>query len=300
MKNRENEIYKTTIVGGALNVFLLLFKFIAGIVGHSSAMVADAVHSFSDFVTDLIVIVFVKISNMPADETHDYGHGKYETLASTTIGLALAAVAVGIIYNGGMKIAMWLRGEELTSPGVLALVAALVSIALKELTYQYTIRQSRKLNSPALEANAWHHRSDALSSIGTSVGIGGAILLGQRWAVLDPLASLIVGAFIIKVAVQMLRNGIGELMEKSLPDDVEKEILEVITSFGDVTDPHHLRTRRIGNHFAIECHVRMNGDITLRESHHRSIEIEKALKDKFGKDTHVSIHMEPIKHNGKY
>lgn len=300
MHNREKEIYKVTLVGGAINVILLLFKFVAGIVAHSSAMVADAVHSFSDFVTDLIVLVFVRVSAMPEDKSHDYGHGKYETLASTAIGLALAAVAVGIIVNGAQKIAIWLQGGELQSPGWLALVAAVLSILLKEITYRYTAKRAEKLNSPALEANAWHHRSDALSSIGTALGIGGAILLGQRWAVLDPLASLVVGAFIVKVTVKMLKDGIGDLMEQSLPDEVEKEILEVVNSFGGISDPHHLRTRKIGSHYAIEIHIRMDGDTTLSESHKKATAIEAALKEKFGKDTHVSIHMEPIKVNGSY
>lgn len=292
---REKEIYKVTIVGGVVNVFLLLFKFIAGILGHSSAMIADAVHSLSDFVTDIIVLVFVRISNMPEDKGHDYGHGKYETLASTIIGLALLGVAIGIICDGGSKIAAWLRGERLTAPGTLALVAAVASIVLKEATFRYTAFKADKLQSQALRANGWHHRSDALSSIGTALGIGGAILLGEKWAVLDPLASIIVGAFIVKVAVQMLGEGIGDLMERSLPSDIEDEILGIANSFGDITEPHHLRTRRIGNHYAIEMHVRMDGDITLRESHKRATDIENAIRERFGERTHVTIHVEPVK-----
>lgn len=292
---REKQIYRVTLVGGAVNVILLLFKFVAGVLAHSSAMIADAVHSFSDFITDVIVLVFVRISSMPEDKGHDYGHGKYETLASTIIGLALAAVAVGIIVSGATKIAAWCRGEELASPGLLALWAALLSILLKEAVYQYTIRKSRNLDSPALKANAWHHRSDALSSIGTAIGIGGAIVLGQRWAVLDPLASLVVGAFIVKVAVKMLKDGIDDLMEKSLPDEIENEILEIVHSYPDVYEPHHLRTRRLGSNYAIELHLRMDGNKTLHESHARATDIENAIKERFGKDTHVALHMEPVK-----
>lgn len=276
-------------------MLLLLFKFVAGIVGHSSAMIADAVHSFSDFITDVIVIVFVRISNKPEDTDHEYGHGKYETLASTAIGLALLGVAIGIIVSGAGKTAAWLRGETLTSPGLLALAAAIVSIVLKEATFRYTVAKADRLDSQALRANGWHHRSDALSSIGTAAGIGGAILLGQRWAVLDPLASIVVGAFIVKVAVKMLGEGIGDLMERSLPDDIKKEIISIASSFGDIYQPHHLRTRRIGNHYAIEMHVRMDGDISLRESHQRATDIEKAIRERFGSDTHVTIHVEPVK-----
>lgn len=293
--NREVQMCKVTIIGGVANAALLAFKFVAGIVGHSSAMIADAVHSFSDFITDIIVLVFVRISGKPQDSSHDYGHGKYETLASTVIGVALFAVAVGIIVGGARKIAAWVKGEELASPGMLAFWAAIVSIVVKEITYRYTIAEARRLDSSALKANAWHHRSDAFSSIGTAIGIGGAIFLGKRWAVLDPLAGVIVGAVLIKVAVDMVRDGIGDLMEKSLPDDVENEILAIVTSFSDVHDPHNLRTRRIGNRIAIEIHVRMDGSTDLNTSHRRASDIESALRAKFGPDTHVTVHMEPTK-----
>ena len=235
---RNQEIYKVTLVGGVVNVVLLLFKFVAGIVGHSAAMVADAVHSLSDFVTDVIVLVFVHISGKPKDKSHDYGHGKYETLAMTLIGVALLIVAIGIIYHGAMKIVAWMNGEQLEAPGTLALWAALLSVLLKEGVYQYSMVKARQLNSQVVEANAWHHRSDALSSVGTAIGIGGAIFLGQRWTVLDPIASLVVGAFIVKVAVDLLHRGIDDLMEHSLPEDVEEEILRIVGELKGVVDPH--------------------------------------------------------------
>lgn len=291
--DREKQIFKVTLAGGAVNVVLLAFKFIAGILGNSAAMIADAVHSLSDFVTDLIVLIFVHISGKPQDKSHDYGHGKYETLALTIIGIALVIVAVGIFHNGALRIAAWWRGDELQAPGMLALWAALVSIILKELTYRYTIRNARNLDSPALEANAWHHRSDALSSIGTAVGIGGAVLLGKRWAVLDPLASVVVGAFIVKVAVELIIQGMRDLLEHSLPDDIEDEIMQIAQSEPDVIEPHDLRTRRIGNLYAIELHILMNGDITLARAHDHADAIECRLKKRFGENTHVAIHMEP-------
>lgn len=291
---REKEIYKVTLVGGAVNLLLLVFKFVAGVLGHSSAMIADAVHSLSDFVTDIVVLVFVKISNLPKDKSHDYGHGKYETLALTIIGVALMVVAVSIIVEGATKIAFQLNGGTLESPGMLAFWAAIVSIVLKELTYRYSIIKAKKLNSKAVEANAWHHRSDALSSIGTAVGIGGAIFFGQRWAILDPIASVVVGAFIVKVAFDLLKNGIGDLMEQSLPDKVEDEIMQMVAELPGVVEPHNLRTRRIGNHYAIELHIRMDGDISLREAHDKASEIEDLLRKQYGEETHVAIHVEPI------
>ena len=292
-ENREKEIYKVTLVGGAVNVILLLFKFVAGFIGHSSAMIADAAHSLSDFVTDLIVLVFVKISNKPQDKSHDYGHGKYETLALTIIGIALMVVAVSIIVKGAMKIAAWANGDALEAPGMLAFWAAIVSIVLKEAVYRYSIVKARKLNSKAVEANAWHHRSDALSSIGTALGIGGAIFLGEQWTILDPIASVMVGAFIVKVAFDLLKNGIGDLMEKSLPDQVEDEILSLARSVDGVSEPHDLRTRRIGNHYAIELHILMDGNISLKEAHDKASEVEDLLRQHYGNETHVAVHVEP-------
>lgn len=292
---RERGIYKVTVIGSIVNFLLLVFKFVAGFMGHSAAMLADAVHSLSDFVTDLVVIVFVRISNKPQDKTHDYGHGKYETLATAIIGLLLLSVGLGILWNGASSIYAFIRGQQLEAPGMVALVAALVSIVAKEILYQYTVVEGKKLDSQAVIANAWHHRSDALSSIGTAVGIGGAILLGENWRVLDPIAAVIVSFFIIKVSIQLLIPCVDELLEKSLSDEVEKEIEQALLSFPGVSEPHHLRTRRIGSYYAIEVHVRMDGSITLEEAHATATAIEHKLKDIFGEGTLINIHVEPKK-----
>ena len=293
--SREKEIYRVTLVGSAGNAALLTFKFIAGIAGNSSAMIADAFHSLSDFVTDLLVLVFVSISAKPQDRSHDYGHGKFETVASFLIGLALVAAATGIVVTGVQKLQAWWGGAELEAPGWIALWAALLSIAVKELLYQYTARRGRQLHSQVMIANAWHHRSDALSSIGAAVGIGLAILLGQRWTVLDPVASVVVGLMLVKVAYELLKQSVGELTEGSLPTETEQEIMQIIQSFDDVQQPHNLRTRRIGNRIAIEAHVRMDGQLPLIVVHDRASAIERKLKERFGADTHVSIHMEPTR-----
>ena len=290
---REKEVYKVTLLGSLVNLILMVFKFLAGIFGHSAAMIADAVHSVSDFATDIVVLAFVRVSHRPKDKSHDYGHGKFETLATTLIGVALFAVAVGIFVDGAKKIVFWANGGTLTQPGVLALVAALVSIVMKEAIFQYTKRKADQLDSQAMRANAWHHRSDALSSIGTAIGIGGAILLGERWAVLDPIASIVVGALIVKVAFDLLKNGMGELMEQSLPEEVEDEILTIVKNVPGVFEPHDLCTRRIGNHYAIEMHILMDKDIALKEAHDRASEMERLLKERYGEETHISIHVEP-------
>ena len=293
--SREREIYKVTIVGSVVNFVLLLFKFFAGIVGHSAAMLADAVHSLSDFVTDIIVLVFVRISSKPEDEGHDYGHGKYETLATAIIGICLFVVGLGILWNGVQSIWQVVQGNVLPEPGMLALWAALVSVVSKEALYQYTALRGRKLNSQAVVANAWHHRSDAFSSIGTMAGIGGAILLGDEWRVLDPIAAVIVSFFILKVSVKLLVPSMNELLEKSLPAEEENRINEIVLSYPGVTAPHHLRTRRIGNNRSIDLHVRMDGKLTLEEAHRRATVIEQRLRAEFGKGTYISIHVEPIK-----
>ena len=290
---RSKELTFVTLVGSIGNLVLLTFKFVAGIVGHSAAMTADAVHSLSDFLTDLIVLVFVRIGAKPQDASHDYGHGKFETLATLFVALALVGAAIGIIVSGAVKFARWLQGENLEMPGSLALWAALLSIVVKEVLFRYTIARGKALESPAVIANAWHHRSDALSSIGAAIGIGGALLLGQKWAVLDPLASIVVGAMLVKVAWDLLKSSTGELTDMSLPEDTEREIEDIIRSYPEVTEPHNLRTRRIGNRIAIEAHVRLNGDMSLREAHDIVTAIEHQIKARFGPATLVTIHMEP-------
>lgn len=292
---RERKIQQVTMIGCVGNVVLMLCKLIAGLVGHSAAMIADAVHSLSDVVTDVIVLTFVSVSAKPQDKSHDYGHGKFETIATFFIGIALIAAATGIIVSGIMNLVDWAKGADLEAPGKMALWAAFLSIAVKELLYQYTAYHGRKLNSQAVIANAWHHRSDALSSVAAAIGIGGAILLGDRWTVLDPLASVIVGLVLLKVAVELLKTSVNELTESSLPQDTEREIEEIITSFPEISQPHNLRTRRIGTRIAIEAHIRMDGAMSLQKSHDITTEVEKKLRSRFGDDTHITLHVEPAK-----
>lgn len=294
-KERARGIYKVTIVGSIVNFLLVVCKFVSGIIGHSAAMFADAVHSLSDFVTDIIVVLFIRISNRPEDKDHDYGHGKYETLAAALIGIILLLVGLGILWNGINKIMLVIKGGVLESPGMIAFWVAVFSIIVKELVYRYTVYKGKQLDSQAVIVNAWHHRSDAFSSIGTAIGIGGAILLGKSWTVLDPIAAVIVSFFIIKVALQSLIPCIEELLEKSLPEETEKEIEQIVLSENGVSEPHHLRTRRIGSHYAIEVHVRMDGNISLSKAHQTATNIERKLKEHYGGETHVGIHVEPVK-----
>lgn len=292
---RTKQIYRVTLLGMFVNMALLAFKLVAGIVGRSGAMVADAVHSASDFATDIVVLAFMKLSSKPKDACHKYGHGKYETVASIIIALALAAVGVGICIDGAEKVAAVVRGEQIARPEFIALIAAVVSIAAKEWLYRYTVKVGDKTESSAVVANAWHHRSDALSSVGTLIGIGCAYVLGGVWTIADPIAAIVVAAMILKVAIDLLRKGFDELVDGSLPADVEEEIVRIITEDAAISHPHNLRTRRIGSTIAIEVHIRVDGDMSVRESHSLTESIERRLRERFGQGTIVSIHVEPIK-----
>ena len=300
MPTRVQRITRITVFGTIVNTLLLAFKFLAGILGGSAAMLADAVHSLSDFLTDIVVLVFVKISNRPADRKHSYGYGKYETLATLCIGLALLAVGIGIAVDGVEKIIQVWNGETLAQPGWIAFWAAIASIVLKELTYWLTIRVAKQVDSEALKANAWHHRSDALSSIGTGLGIGGAILLGQKWTILDPIAALVVSVFIVLTALRLTYGAISEFLEQSLPEENENEIRAIVAADTEVSELHHLCTRRLGNRVAIEMHLRMPGNTPLTIAHKHASAIEQQLKQRFGDQTHINIHLEPTKVNGKY
>ena len=293
--SEKQKIYTTTIIGSIANFLLVLLKFVAGFIGNSAAMIADAVHSLSDFVTDVIVIVFVRFAHKPKDELYAYGYGKYETLATAIIGVLLFIVGSGILWDGGWKIYHYFADDTLPEPHIIAFYMALVSIAVKELLYRYTAAVGRAVKSQVVVANAWHHRSDAMSSIGTAVGIGGAIFFGDGFEILDPVAAIVVSFFIMKVAIQLIIPSLGELLEKSLPEEVQEQIRQIILSYPGVSEPHHLRTRRIGNTYAIDVHLRMDGDMPLRIAHDHVSAIERKIRAAFGMQTHISIHLEPVK-----
>jgi cation diffusion facilitator family transporter len=294
---RKKQIYHVTILGAVVNVLLAGGKLAAGILGRSSAMVADAIHSLSDLATDFVVLTFVGISTKPEDEKHHYGHGKFETLSTIIVSLALWAVGGSILWNGVGEIRNIMAGEEVPRPGLIAFVAATVSIAVKELLYQYTALAGRKINSPSVIANAWHHRSDALSSIGTLLGIGLAYFMGDEWRIADPIAAILVCFFIFRIAYKMAREGIDELLERALPPEKQQQILKIITSSPEVSAPHHLRTRRIGSVVAIETHIRVNGEMTVCHSHALATDIERQLKKEFGDNALITIHIEPKQEN---
>lgn len=291
--DREKKAARVTWVGFFTNLILSAAKIVAGVVGRSSAMVADGIHSLSDFVTDFIVIIFIKISSKNEDSDHPYGHGKFETFASMLISFALFIVAIGIFYSGSVKIYEVLNGRTIERPTYLALIMAAVSIVVKEGLYWYTIIIGRKIDSPAVIANGWHHRSDAFSSIGTLIGISGAMFLGERWRILDPITSVIVGIFIIGVAYKLARPSIQELLEMSLPQEIEQNIEQKIQATPGVITFHHLRTRKNGNAFIIDMHIKVDARSSIVEAHDIATHVENNLKAAFGKHTQVNVHIEP-------
>jgi len=283
-----------------VNVLLTVFKFAAGVLGASAAMIADAVHSLSDLLTDFVVLLFVKLSSRPADSDHPYGHGKYETLATAMVAIALLAAGGVLLAEGVQKILAALHGDVLVMPGKIALWAALVSIAAKEAVYWVTIAVAKRVDSSALRANAWHHRTDALSSVATALGIGCALLFGGKWAILDPIAAVLVSVFILIAAAKLLYESVQDLLEKSLPKEVEQEIRKIVEADHEMSELHNLRTRRVGAVYSIEMHLRMRGSTSLYEAHRHSMLLEQRLRERFGQDTLISVHLEPYKVNGVY
>jgi cation diffusion facilitator family transporter len=294
MNERTSAAKRVTWIGFVVNVFLTLAKLFAGVIGKSSAMVADAVHSLSDFVTDLVVITFVNISGKDSDDDHRYGHGKFETFATLIIALVLFGVGAGILINGAEKIIGAISGRELEQPGMIAFWAAIISIISKEILFRYTIKIGKAIKSDAVIANGWHHRSDAFSSIGTALGISGAIFLGDNWRILDPIAGVIVSFFIMKVSVELSIPSIKELLESSLPEEITTEIVSIINGHPEIVRFHHLRTRKIGSIYAIDVHIKLNKEITFIRSHDIATELETELRNRFGRGTQISIHTEPV------
>jgi len=292
-KNRIKTIRNTTLIGSFSNLILIIGKIVAGVVGNSSAMIADGIHSLSDLVTDIVVLIFIKISGKKEDQSHQYGHGKYETFATMIISFALMIVGAGILWGSSKKVLDSINGIIIEQPACIALYAALISIIVKEFLYHYTKNIGKKVNSQAMIANAWHHRSDAFSSIGTALGVSGAIFLGEKWRVLDPIAGMIVSLFIFKVAWDIANPSIKELLESSLSEDKENKVKAIIKANSRVKGFHNLKTRKIGNIVAIEVHIKVDKNLTVEYSHQIATEIENSIKDEFGDGSHIGIHIEP-------
>ncbi|MBN1477732.1 cation transporter [Candidatus Sumerlaeota bacterium] len=282
------EVRRVTWWGLIINLLLSALKFAGGILGSSQAVVADAIHSLSDSVTDVAVLVGLRFWSKPPDESHPHGHRRIETLVTVAIGLLLAAVAVGLAV-GALR---GLRRLDLPSPEWIAFAAAVVSIGSKEWLYRWTVAVGRRARSSAVIANAWHHRSDALSSIPAAVAVAGAAF-HPAWSFLDPLGALIVTLFILQAAWRIVKPALWELVDTGAPPEECEEILRLAEETEGVTNAHALRTRYVGPGMHVDLHIEVDPEITVREGHDISEKVKSRLIDQGPSVIDVVVHLEP-------
>ncbi len=293
-RNRNEK--RCTLVGLTSDISLSALKIVTGYLGHSSAILADGIHSISDTVTDALVYAMVRLSGKGVDERYRYGRGKYETLAAFLISIILVVVALGLMTEGVQDVWAAIKGETLQRPHTIALIVGIIAVIAKEALYHYTLLQGKKTGSSALKAYAWHHRADALSTTATLLGVAGAMFLGERWRVLDPIAAIAVSVLILILAYRLGRPAVEELLEVSLPQDEQDKISSIVTSTPGVKAFHNLRTRRNGNLRVVDIHVKMDGELTVARSHEITREIERQLSDALG-EVLTNIHVEPYHGN---
>jgi len=279
---------RVTWVGAVANTLLIVLKFIAGILGHSQALIADAVHSVSDLFTDAIVLLGLRIGGKAPDEGHQFGHARIETLASAIVGLALIATA---LYLGIDAVLNIYRHTEY-HPTKLALIGAGVSIVLKEALYHYTVRTGRRIKSQLIIANAWHHRSDALSSVAVLLGVTGT-LINPSWYILDSFAALLVSFFIVKVGLAILKNSLREFTDTAPPSEILNKIIDCTRSVKGVHNMHDLRVRTSGGLYQMETHIVVDGQLTVTEGHKIAKAVENCLAEEIEDLDRVIVHVDP-------
>ena len=280
---------KVSVLTIIVNILLSAFKLFAGVFAHSSAMISDAMHSFSDIFSTIVVIAGVKMAARQSDANHQYGHERFESVATILLSFFLFAVGLGIGYNGVYKI-LFSNSNAIAVPGQLALVAAVISIAVKEWMFWYTRRAAHKTNSGALLADAWHHRSDALSSIGSLLGILGARM---GYPILDPLASVIICLFIFKVAFDILMDAIKKITDEACDWETVNQLNLVITSHDGVDRIDLLRTRKFGNKIYVDLEIAVDGNLSLKHAHAISQKVHDAVEKEFPEVKHCMIHINP-------
>ncbi len=295
VKTKSNLEHAThvTLVGVLWNILLIVLKLFAGIAGKSSALIADAIHSMSDFVSDIAVLAGIRIASRPRDITHNYGHGRFETLSTVFIAICLIAAGAGIMWQGAVSIHKIWNMTVYSAPAFMTLIVAAISIIVKEGMFHYTVRAGKKLNSQPLIANAWHHRTDAFSSIMVLIGIASAYFLGGKWVLLDPLAALIVGVYILNFAFRTLVSNLNELLDASLGEDENEKIKIKVSQLHGVEIPHNIKTRKVGNTIAVEMHIKVAPHLSIVEAHNIATDVEQQLKEMYGNDSFISVHVEP-------
>ena len=287
MKNNEKIAIKVSIISIILNCLLTLIKFISGVISKSSAMISDSVHSLSDVLSTSVVIIGVKISNKKADSDHPYGHERIECVSAIILSGMLFIIGALIGINGIKNVT---NSSNLVMPGVLALIASIISIISKEAMYQYTIRVSKKINSAALKADAWHHRSDALSSIGSFIGI-----LGSRlgFKIFDPLASVIISLCIIKVSIDIFKDAIDKMVDKSCDKEVIDKVISVIEKNESVKNIDDIKTRQFGNKAYVDVEISVDENLLLKDAHKVAEEIHDSVENEINIVKHCMVHVNP-------
>ncbi len=279
---------KVTLVGILVNTFLILLKLFAGIFGSSQALIADGVHSISDLFTDIVVLIGIKISQKPPDKTHHFGHARLETLGSFIVGMALIGTALYL----GIEASLTIYRQTEYHPTGLALFGAGVSIVLKEVLYHYTIRAGRRIKSQLIVANAWHHRSDSLSSVAVFIGVAGT-QINPSWHVLDAFAALLVSFFIVKVGLDILKDALREFTDTAPDPEIIGKIKQCALSVNGVIDTHDLRVRTSGGLYQMEIHIVVNGKLTVSEGHKIAKKVESCLIEDVGNFDRITVHVDP-------
>ena len=287
MKNNEKIAIKVSVISIILNCLLTLIKFISGVISKSSAMISDSVHSLSDVLSTFVVIIGVKISNKKADSDHPYGHERIECVSAIILSGMLFIIGALIGINGIKNVT---NSSNLVMPGVLALIASIISIISKEAMYQYTIRVSKKINSAALKADAWHLRSDALSSIGSFIGI-----LGSRlgFKIFDPLASVIISLCIIKVSIDIFKDAIDKMVDKSCDKEVIDKVISVIEKNESVKNIDDIKTRQFGNKAYVDVEISVDENLLLKDAHKVAEEIHNSVENEINIVKHCMVHVNP-------
>lgn len=288
MNNKEEKIaYKVSFISILCNILLTIIKFISGIVAHSQAMISDSVHSLSDVLSTFVVIIGIKISSKEADKSHPYGHERLECACALILSITLFITGIIIGYVGVVKI---INNEGVKTPGLLALIAAIISILIKEVMYQYTIKASKKINSGSLKADAWHHRSDALSSIGSFIGI-----LGSRlgFKLLDSIVSIVICLFIFKVSIDIFKDSIDKMIDKSCDEETINKIIEIIDKRKDIKNLDDIKTRQFGNKIYIDIEISVDQNMILKDAHAIAEELHDEIEGKLPIVKHCMIHVNP-------
>lgn len=284
---KAQSIKRVTWVGAILNALLAILKIIAGMIGHSAALVADGIHSLSDLASDALVLLAAKHGAQPADSDHPYGHARFETAATVALGLLLAVVAVGIAWDA---VERTLQTDPLPSPTLLAVSIAIASLVSKEWLYHYTLRTAHRIHSKLLEANAWHHRSDGISSAVVLIGVVGAML---GYPMMDAVAAFIVALMIGQIAWKLISNSVKELVDTAVDEHTLKQITQLISHTDGVVSLHMLRTRLMGSNILVDAHIQVKPRLSVSEGHHIAETVECLLKEGVENIQDVTIHIDP-------